>query len=151
MPECADIELLLSAGADGELGSEERDRLASHVASCPRCAGWRQDMAGIRKALRSLPEEDPPPILRQRLRAQVQPPRPARPRPGRLFLAAAAVMLAFLGLLAWLGATAPEAGGERVPPLALSRGYLEWQSASPLGDPALQQSLLQEHTQVASR
>lgn len=80
---------------DGDLESEEADRLRSHLAACQACAGELALAERIQKELRALPQPDCPPEILEKVvrtgRGQVVP-FPARPL--RVRIAAAAALLA---------------------------------------------------------
>ncbi len=58
---------LLSAHLDGELTGSERAAVERHVAECEDCAHEVNALSSVRKALRSLPQLEPPvPLLRPR-------------------------------------------------------------------------------------
>src|SRR5437899_3856739 len=44
---------------DGELSTRERDTVMAHTASCPDCAGYRDDLARLRRHLRRVREPVP--------------------------------------------------------------------------------------------
>lgn len=74
---------------DGELSSFERALLESHVAACPSCAAFRDEVGGVTTALRSAPYEPFAGVVLGR----------ARRRVGiRLAPAAAAMAVAAVGL-----------------------------------------------------
>lgn len=53
---------LLTAALDGTLSAAEREAVDAHLEVCPRCLGDLELAQGAREALRSLPDEIPPPI-----------------------------------------------------------------------------------------
>jgi anti-sigma factor (TIGR02949 family) len=82
---CGGAQALLEPYLDGELEAPEAERLRAHLARCPPCAAELRLAAGIRRALRALPElEAPPEILARTLESirsasRFQP--PAQPPP----------------------------------------------------------------------
>ncbi len=48
---CRRLEALLDRELDGELTSEQRDFMVSHLASCPACRERRSFHAGVRTAI----------------------------------------------------------------------------------------------------
>ena len=52
---CTIVQSSLSAYLDGCLPKEERERVALHVARCGRCQSRLEELAQVRKAVRSLP------------------------------------------------------------------------------------------------
>jgi hypothetical protein len=53
----------LSAFADGELAGGEAERVRSHLACCPRCAGVLTDLSAMMDAARTLDRPEPPAAL----------------------------------------------------------------------------------------
>jgi anti-sigma factor RsiW len=104
---CERIEDLLVAYADGELDASARAEVEAHLRSCPACAGLLACLRTASASLAALPELEPAPELRQKLRAI-----PARKKVfGRAldifrnpvlqpFMAAASILLTFVSLYA---------------------------------------------------
>jgi anti-sigma factor RsiW len=74
----------LSAYLDGELDAPERQRLATHLAACPLCAGRLAELQTLSTRFKALPEEslgfDLAGVIEGRL-AAMPAPRAARRRP----------------------------------------------------------------------
>ncbi|GEM_PF-3112140 len=62
----------LSAYLDNELDQEERSLVEAHLAECPSCRRALQELTRTIEALRSLPQEEPPPWLTARIMARVR-------------------------------------------------------------------------------
>ena len=84
----------VTAWVDGQLEPTLRADLESHLALCPICAEQAAAERRLRETLRALPALEPPPHLEGRVRDSL---RKARPRPWRVLLPLAAVLLLGLG------------------------------------------------------
>ncbi len=69
---CQVFEEALSAYIDGELSSQERDALEQHLATCDSCRAMLGELAALRDALRSLPEEELPSGLHEMIMLKVE-------------------------------------------------------------------------------
>ena len=77
-PHPDDVQLL--AFVEGDLATGEHDDLASHLRSCPACAGTVGDVASARDVLRAAPILELPRAARNRISAGPDAPPPARAR-----------------------------------------------------------------------
>lgn len=82
---------LITGYVDGELGPEERSRVAEHLETCATCREQVAAEEALRAGLRALPEVEPPHGMEGRLRAKL---RGARPNPWRVLLPVAAALAA---------------------------------------------------------
>src|SRR5438874_12454813 len=105
MQMCDEYELELSAYRDGALPPAERERIASHVASCPSCKAALAAIEASHAALASMPKLKSPEIVRQRIREAIALPRvvAVRPRRARISWISIASGLAATLLIAVLG------------------------------------------------
>jgi hypothetical protein len=102
--DCARTEDILSAYLDGDLPEREREEVALHLRTCPRCAEEERALRETVSLLRSLPVEKAPPGLLQGVRRHIGEENAAEPLWKKLFLPAhvkipleaAAVVLVFL-------------------------------------------------------
>ena len=69
---CNEIENRLPAYLEDLLSPEERESIAEHVASCPRCSRAFEDLKETERLLRGLDEVEPPPFFEQRIMARVR-------------------------------------------------------------------------------
>ena len=101
IPECPDVQALLSDHADGRFpaGHPERVRIEVHLASCSDCAGVLADFVAIGEALRPAAVQVPDPgAFGRTLRGRLRPALPgAWVRPS--LAAAAVLLLAVVGVL----------------------------------------------------
>lgn len=65
---CEEARPLISAGLDEELEGARAVMLQAHVAECVHCSQERDALAETVRMLRGLPEAEPPPELRRRIR-----------------------------------------------------------------------------------
>lgn len=63
---CQQLDELLSAYVDGELGRADRKRVKAHIAACPTCQKKQRDLAAVGTLLAVLSPVFPPFTLRQR-------------------------------------------------------------------------------------
>jgi anti-sigma factor RsiW len=63
---------LLSAFVDGELEVRVRDRVAAHIAECPRCQAQVQELRELSSAFTSFRSEGLKPIERARLHQEIE-------------------------------------------------------------------------------
>jgi hypothetical protein len=68
---CGGVQALLEPYVDGELAEREAGRLRAHLERCPACAAELRLATGIRRALRDLPQLEPPPHVLERTLATV--------------------------------------------------------------------------------
>ena len=101
---CGEVMELLEPYLDGDLAEADAARVRAHLVRCPSCAAELDLAAAIQRELRSLPQEDCPPEVLERVlrsgRGEVIPFRP-RYRPFRIALAAA-MLVAVLGTSVFL-------------------------------------------------
>lgn len=86
----------VTAFVDGALDHTLRADLEAHLAGCPTCAEQAAEERLLREALRRLPGIEPPRELEARVRQSLH---RARPRPWRVLLPMAAMLLLSLGWL----------------------------------------------------
>jgi anti-sigma factor RsiW len=112
---CHDVERLLDAYVDGELGASESASLQEHLGSCPGCAGRLADREALSRLVRRAPYYTAP----QHLRA-VTPRGPQRVwlRPSLLAWAATVALVASLGSLVYLRGSRPHAATSTAPLIA---------------------------------
>ena len=60
-PTCREVHRLVSEGMDRELSLVERTRMRLHLMVCKACTGFDGQMGLLRKAMRSMPPDDPQP------------------------------------------------------------------------------------------
>lgn len=122
MQDCAYYEDLCSLALDDELTAAEQAELHAHLAVCPECAAYMEELRGMQRLLATeLPEvpsslhEDIMELVLAQAQEQTRPPERRRivPMFTMLAAAAAAVMLVTSGTVGnWFGAGgAPMAGG----------------------------------------
>lgn len=66
---CRELVALITAYLEGSLPAEERDRFEAHLALCPGCEAYLEQMRLTVRLLGALREEDLRPGPRRRLRA----------------------------------------------------------------------------------
>ena len=59
MRTCEEYEALISALLDGALADEDREELMAHMAGCPACQAYLDDLVAIRTALSGLEGKAP--------------------------------------------------------------------------------------------
>ncbi len=102
---CGEVEGLLEAHLDGDLGRDQSRAVTAHLAECPACAAEAQLAGRVRAELRALPELDAPAAVLASVRWSTGSRRPGRSRP---ILAVAAAVVAAVGLgLLWLDRSRP--------------------------------------------
>lgn len=114
----------ISAQLDGELGTDEADALADHLAGCPDCAALEVRLSSLHRRVRLQPAA-PVPDLTVGIMARVAPATPARVF-GRASLVVVAVALAITSLPILLEAPTPHAHETRhfaIYDLAVAGGF----------------------------
>nr|HID13623.1 sigma-70 family RNA polymerase sigma factor [Anaerolineae bacterium] len=81
---CQELNELLSAYVDGELGRAGRRRVEAHIAACPVCQKTRRDLLAVSSLLAALAPVFPPPTLHGRFLTRLKhlPPSQAPPPSG---------------------------------------------------------------------
>lgn len=69
--ECREIQEVLSAYVDGEIGPQEKTRVEEHLPSCNDCTRALSELRAAIGHIRKLEELDPPPWLTRKIMAQV--------------------------------------------------------------------------------
>jgi predicted anti-sigma-YlaC factor YlaD len=103
---CRDARKRLSAYSDGEIRSEERTLIESHVRSCESCRKVLEEIRSLWTLMDALHAAKPSPFLTAKIRNRLRPEeRPRRaPWTERLLIPASAVAIALLGF--WIGIVA---------------------------------------------
>ncbi len=69
---CEDVLTRLSLFVDGELTGNERDEVEGHLSRCPECSAAFREFTAAVEHLRAMPEEIPPPWLRDRIMTSIR-------------------------------------------------------------------------------
>ncbi len=172
---CDEYREWISVDLDGELSAEEAVQLREHLAHCGQCRQVKEDFKLNRILLTAMEPRTAPADAFERLgtRLSVQGTRCAPPAPrrssrraqqakvpvsfsparrrftlGRVLRAAAVFAILFIGMLTWLGLTAPDTDAQTpalkparpavhqvsVAPVALMRGHAMLQATNPVAD-----------------
>ncbi|HVB35447.1 MAG TPA: zf-HC2 domain-containing protein [Patescibacteria group bacterium] len=106
---CEAMEALLLAAIDGRASTEERERVAGHLARCEACTRRMEQLKATWSALDALPSIEPSAWFDTRVRARMREPLPKAGRLGRLpaglrwYLTAAAL----IALAIWISLRPP--------------------------------------------
>lgn len=63
---CQDIERLIIDSSEEDFSEEERERIEEHLAQCPRCQSFQDDLKKIRTSLKEMTPLSPPAELARR-------------------------------------------------------------------------------------
>jgi len=145
MADCDKYIELISAALDGACSPAERTELEAHLAACPQCKAFYDDLKTIHDTLSTLPAMDPPADLKDRVMAAIEAdnvvPLPVKKKPipwRRWGATAAAALLVAIGVwgLDWGGVSPDKVSGPA--PDAASPSPAMFRSAAlprPSGDP----------------